>query len=285
MDAVIIGNPASGRGDIDLLEDCAKLLKERCEEVEIWPTERPRHATELATLAGACLVVAAGGDGTVNEVINGLHTDATLGVLPLGTANVLARELGIPLNIGKASQRIVGGETIRMDLGVATDEGGVQRKFSCMAGIGFDANVIQAVPSRMKRDLGVMAFALTAFKVLAVEDLPWIRIQNGGDHRSQFAIIANGSHYGGDYKTSDSASLTNGELDVIMVEKVSKLLRPDIFGRILAKKPLSKDATRFSVTELEATSEEKVPVQLDGEIWGHLPMSFRVEPASLKVIK
>lgn len=102
---------------------------------------------------------------------------------------------------------------------------------------------------------------------------------------SQFAIIANGSHYGGDYKTSDSASLTNGELDIIMVEKVSKLLRPDIFGRILAKKPLSKDATRFSATKLEATSEEEVPVQLDGEIWGRLPMSFRVEPASLKVIR
>lgn len=267
------------------MKRCTESLKERCGEVEIWPTEHPEHATELATLAGACLVVAAGGDGTVNEVINGLHADATLGVLPLGTANVLARELGLPLDAAKACRRIVDGEAIRMDLGVAADEDGVQRKFSCMAGIGFDANVIQAVPSRLKRDLGAMAFALTAFKVLAVEDLPWIRISNGGDHMSQFAIIANGSHYGGDYQTSDSASLTNGRLDIIMVEKVSKLLRPDIFGRILAKKPLSKDATRFSATALEATSEDKVPVQLDGEIWGKLPMSFRVEPASLKVIR
>jgi YegS/Rv2252/BmrU family lipid kinase len=285
MDAIIIANPASGRGDMDNLKRCAESLRERCDEVEIWPTERPEHATELATLAGAYLVVAAGGDGTVNEVINGLHADATLGVLPLGTANVLARELGIPLDAGKACRRIVEGETIRMDLGVATDGDGVERKFSCMAGIGFDANVIQEVPARMKRDLGVMAFALTAFKVLAVRDLPWIRIQNGGEHMSQFAIIANGHYYGGDYKASDSASLTNGELDVIMVEKVSKLLRPDIFGRILAKKPLSKDATRFAATELEATSDERVPVQLDGEIWSHLPMSFRVEPASLKVVK
>ncbi len=285
MDAVIIGNPASGRGDMENLKRCTERLKERCGEVEIWPTEHPRHATELVTLAGARLVVAAGGDGTVNEVINGLHSDATLGVLPLGTANVLARELGLPLDAGKACRRIVEGETIRMDLGVATDEAGVERKFSCMAGIGFDANVIKAVPSRLKRDLGVMAFALTAFKVLAVEDLPWIRIQNGGDHMSQFAIIANGSYYGGDYKTSDSASLTNGELDVIMVERVSKLLRPDVFSRILAKKPLSKDAIRFSATELEATSDEKAPVQLDGEIWGKLPMTFRVEPASLKVIR
>jgi diacylglycerol kinase (ATP) len=285
MKAVIIGNPASGRGNMDNLKRLSESLREGCDEVEIWPTERPEHATELATLAGACLIVAAGGDGTVNEVINGLHADATLGILPLGTANVLARELGIPLKVEKACQRIVDGETIRMDLGVAKDREGVERKFSCMAGIGFDANVIQEVPSRMKRDLGAMAFALTAFKVLAVKDLPWIRIQNGGDHVSQFAIIANGSHYGGDYKTSDTASLTNGELDIIMVEKVSKLLRPDIFGRILAKKPLSKDATRFSATELEATSEEKVPVQLDGEIWGRLPMSFRVEPSSLKVIR
>ncbi|MGH3085876.1 MAG: diacylglycerol/lipid kinase family protein [Rubrobacteraceae bacterium] len=285
MDVVIIGNPASGRGDMNSLKRCAGPFKELGGEVEVWPTERPEHATELATLAGACMVVAAGGDGTVNEVINGLHTDATLGILPTGTANVLARELGLPLDVDKACRRIVEGKIIRMDLGIARDEAGVERKFSCMAGIGFDANVVRSVPDTLKKNLGAMAFALTAFKVLAVEDLPWIRIENGGDHTSQFAIIANGQYYGGDYRSSELASLTNGELDVIMVEKVSKLLRPDIFGRILAKKPLSKDATRFSATELEATSEEKVPVQLDGEIWGRLPMTFRVEPASLKVIR
>ena len=76
-------------------------------------TERPDHATELAALARDRLVVAAGGDGTINEVINGLHEDATLGILPLGTANVLARELGLPLDVEQACERILRGERKR----------------------------------------------------------------------------------------------------------------------------------------------------------------------------
>ena len=79
-------------------------------------TEHPNHATELAALAGDRLVVAAGGDGTVNEVLNGLSPDSTLGILPLGTANVLARELGLPLDTEEACRRILDGEISRVDL-------------------------------------------------------------------------------------------------------------------------------------------------------------------------
>jgi len=93
--AVIISNPNSGRaGSKGYLERCAKNLRSGGLDVEVMNTEHPDHATELATLAEDRLVVVAGGDGTVNEVINGLGENATLGILPLGTANVLARELG-----------------------------------------------------------------------------------------------------------------------------------------------------------------------------------------------
>src|SRR5215213_8840126 len=123
--AVIIGNPNSGRaGSRGYLERCAKILRSGGLDVEVMNTEYPAHATELATLAGARLVVAAGGDGTVNEVINGLVENATLGILPLGTANVLARELGLPLDVEQACQRILEGERTRIDIGVATDREG-----------------------------------------------------------------------------------------------------------------------------------------------------------------
>src|SRR5512133_2900569 len=121
--AVIIGNPNSGNaGDEGYLERFAEALSAGGLEVEVLKTERPDHATELASMSGDQLVVAAGGDGPVNEVLNGLHKDATLGILPLGTANVLARELGLPLKPEDACERILSGTAFRMDVGVATAE-------------------------------------------------------------------------------------------------------------------------------------------------------------------
>jgi diacylglycerol kinase (ATP) len=288
MDAVIIGNPHSGRaGGANRLKRCAEILGERYGSVEVWPTERPEHATELATLAGPRLVVAAGGDGTVNEVINGLQSDATLGILPLGTANVLARELGVPRKLDHACRRILTGERTRIDLGVATNQDGVERRFACMAGIGFDASVVRTVTPRLKRYLRVLAFPLTAFKVFLEEDFPAVYVTHGDTtYVTQFAIIANGHYYGGDFRVARKSMLTTGDLEAILVERVSLLLRPDIFARILAREPLNRSMKSFRARELRARAPgADVPVQLDGEVWGRLPMSFRVEPAALRVIR
>lgn len=285
-EAVIIGNPASGNSDMDRLERFADMLGERWDSVEVWPTEYPEHATELATKAGVRVIVAAGGDGTVNEVINGMVNGATLAILPLGTANVLARELDIPLNPEKACKKLVSARETVIDIGVATDNSGEERRFACMAGIGFDAHVINSVPSRLKKVLGIAAFALTAFKVLAVGRLPEISMTSGGDHhKAQFAIIANGQLYGGDFKASEDASLDNGSFDVVYVRKMARLLRPDILTRILTQNPLSRDTRNFKTTEMSAEASAEVPVQIDGEVWGELPMKFRIEPKFLKVLR
>jgi YegS/Rv2252/BmrU family lipid kinase len=287
-DAVIIGNPNSGRaGSKALLERCAKTLRSGGLTVEILNTEQPDHATELAALAGNRLVVAAGGDGTINEIINGLDEEATLGILPLGTANVLARELGLPLDVERACERILHGERVRIDLGVAMNQEGVERRFACMAGIGFDAHVVRAVTPRLKRRLGGLAFALMAFKVLAAEDFPWVQVIHGDmTHVTRFAIVANAHRYGGVYRVSRSGLLTSGELEVVLVGRVSVLLRPDILGRILARRPLDRSMRSFTATEVSAHAPDAdVPVQLDGEVWGYLPMYFRVEPQALEVVR
>src|SRR5918999_4866138 len=280
--AVIIGNPNSGRaGSKDYLERCAKILRSGGLSVQVLNTERPDHATELASSIDSSLVVAAGGDGTINEVVNGLAgKDATLGILPLGTANVLARELGLPLDVERACERILRGERTRIDLGVAMDREGVERRFACMAGIGFDAHVVRAVKPRLKRYLRGLAFALTAFKVLFEREFPPVQVIHGDTTCvSRFAIIANGHFYGGDFRVTRPGLLTNGELEAILVGRVSVLLRPDIFARILAKRPLDRSLRSFTAKELRACAPgADVPVQLDGEVWGSLPMSFRVEP-------
>jgi diacylglycerol kinase (ATP) len=286
--AVIIGNPNSGSaGDEGYLERFAETLRAGGLEVEVLNTERPDHATGLAAMAGGRLVIAAGGDGTVNEVVNGLSKDATLGILPLGTANVLARELGLPLKPEDACERLLSGTGSRMDIGVATDEEGTERRFACMAGIGFDANVVREVTPRFKRYLRSLAFPLVALKVYFWGDLPKLHLIVGDTtHVGQLAVVANGHYYGGDFKVAEDASLTSGELEVVLIEKVGRILRADILARVLAKRPLDRDAKSFPAQEIRAESSGgRVPVQLDGEPWGQLPMSFRIEPAAIRVIR
>jgi diacylglycerol kinase (ATP) len=287
-DAVIIGNPNSGRaGDEGYLERFAKILRFAGRSVEVLNTEHPNHATELATLAGDRLVVAAGGDGTVNEVLNGLSPGAKLGILPLGTANVLARELGLPLDAEGACRRIVDGEVSQVDFGVATDESGVERRFACMAGIGFDAQVVGTVTPRLKRFLRGLAFPLTAFRVLFGNRFPTVELVDGDEvHVARFAIVANGHYYGGDYRVSGPGLLTSGQLETVLVDRVSTLLRPDVFAGIMARRPLNRAMKSFTSTEVSARAPgAQVPVQLDGELWGELPMSFRIEPGALNVMR
>ncbi|MDQ4105559.1 MAG: diacylglycerol kinase family lipid kinase [Actinomycetota bacterium] len=288
MDAVIIGNPHSGRAsDESRLERYADILRSGGLKTKVLNTEYPDHATELAAEAGDRLVVAAGGDGTVNEVVNGLHKEATLGVLPLGTANVLARELGLPLKPERACYRILEGKPSRIDLGVATNRHGEERRFTFVAGIGFDANVIYTVTPRLKRYLKALAFALTAFRVYAEEEFPAIHLHHGDTiYVTQFVILANGRYYGGDFRVARDGSLTSGELEAILVERISALLRPDILGRILARQPLNSSMRSFGAREVSARSPgAEVPVQIDGELWGRLPMSFHIEPSALKVLR
>ncbi|WP_228281986.1 diacylglycerol/lipid kinase family protein [Rubrobacter marinus] len=290
--AVIIGNPNSGSaGDEGYLERFAEALRTGGIEVEVLNTERPDHATELAALAGDKLVIAAGGDGTVNEVVNGLSGGATLGILPLGTANVLARELGLPMNPEEACARILTGTAFRMDVGVATDEEGTERRFACMAGVGFDADVVREVGPRLKRYLRSLAFPLAALKVYLQGDQPDLQIVDGDTtYVTQFAVVANGRYYGGEFEMAEGVSLGSGELEVVLIEKVGLLMRPDVLARILAKSPLDRAMKSFTsrkniVAKSPAARGARVPVQIDGEVWGRLPMSFRIEPAALNVIR
>jgi diacylglycerol kinase (ATP) len=291
MRAVIIGNPNSGSaGDEGYLERLAETLRTGGLEVEVLNTERPDHATELAAMAGDRLVIAAGGDGTVNEVVNGLSKDATLSILPLGTANVLARELGLPLKPEDTYERILSGTVVRMDVGVATDEEGTERRFTCMAGTGFDANVVREVTPRFKRYLRSLAFPLVTLKVYFQGDLPDVHVVDGDMTRvAQFAVVANGRYYGGEAEMTEDASLGSRELEVVLIEKVSLLLRPGILALILAKRPLDHAMKSFTSQEIMAKSPETrgthIPVQIDGEVWGRLPMSFRIEPAGVEVIR
>jgi diacylglycerol kinase family enzyme len=210
-----------------------------------------------------------------------------LGILRFGTANVLARELRLPLKAEDDCERILTGTHSRMDVGVVTDEEGTERRFTCMAGIGFDVNVIREVTPRLKRYLKSLAFPLAALKVYFRDRRPTLHIvDDDTSYVTQFAVVANGQYYGGEFEIAEDASLRSGKLEVVLIENVSLILRPDILARILAKSPLDRAMKSFPSQGILATSPgTPVPVQLDGEVWGRLPMSFRSEPAAIKVVR
>jgi diacylglycerol kinase (ATP) len=143
------------------------------------------------------------------------------------------------------------------------------------------------VTPRLKRYLRRLAFQLTAFKVLFGNTFPPLEMLIGEEiHTARFAIVTNGQYYGGDYRVSGPGLLTSGEFETILVKRVSDLLRPDVFAGIMTRRPLNRAMVSLTSTEVHARSPgSEVPVQLDGELWGRLPMSFRIEPGALNVVR
>ena len=256
------------------------------------PGDARRFAAE-AVAAGFELVVAAGGDGTVNEVLNGIgdapdgFARAALGVLPLGTVNVFARELKIPLRLEAAWEMLLRAREITIDLGRADyfDQGKpVRRYFSQLAGAGLDARAIELVSWKLKKQAGPLAYVVAGFQAL-VEKQPRVRARaNGQSIAGEFALFGNGRFYGGPFDVFPGASLDDGKLDACIFPSVkfSSLLR--LAPGLLLRRRLSESRVhRLRETKIEVTAESPVAFELDGEWVGHLPATFSVEPKKLRV--
>lgn len=289
----IIANPFSGSlqvpGAVEDLQGVLGRLAAAGLPAELCLTERPGHATELAreaVRAGTEVVVAAGGDGTVNDVIQALagHTTA-LGVLPLGTVNVWAREVGIPMDPWLAADVLVTGVRRRVDLGRA----GV-RYFLLMAGIGFDAEVTRRVEAGRLKRFGLKMFGFfLAVGTLAFTERPVrISIRREGQRRATSAlmmIIGNTRLYGGALTFTPRAVADDGWLDVAIMGGGGLLYRVGVFVRALLRRPVRGPRVRYQrVRSIRVESDPPLPVQVDGELIGRLPMTFSVAPQALTVI-
>ena len=244
----------------------------------LYASRSAEDARELATkLAadGEPIVVAAGGDGTLNAVVQGLTgTGTALGVLPAGTMNVFARELGLPHgNLKKSLEVLQAGFIKEVDLFEANG-----RPFMQMAGIGFDAQVIEETTWEQKKILGPMAYIMTAMKVLG-DKPPKMRIicDDGHEEEGFCALAGNGSLYGGQVKLFRKADHADDMLDMLVFTEAGyKLIRDSVKG--LATGAI--DAGNSSVKYLQSKSYEihcdrEVPMEVDGEYIG------RVENISL----
>jgi diacylglycerol kinase (ATP) len=291
--AILISNPKTGRyGSRRLrpIQQTVSQLKSLGVDVELKLTTRPHEATEIATRAarnGSSDVFVAGGDGTINEVIQGLAgTKARLGIIPRGTANVLARELGLPLDEQEAVTIASRGNSRRIHLGVAIDEkNNVSRYFALMAGIGLDASIVRHVRPRLKKRIGQGAFWISGLSHLASWSPHPFKLEIAGlEYTATFAAIGKAPRYGGDLAITPGARLDEPEFEVCIIETSNRFRYLRLLSHAMrAGMPRDNPEVRFIKTD-KVLARGDAPVQLDGELVGELPMRFEIAPHSLEVI-
>ena len=291
--ATLISNPKTGRYGARRLrpiQDVASQLRSLGLEVDLKLTTGPGEATEIAARAardGSSDVIVAGGDGTINEALQGLAgTDARLAIIPRGTGNVLARELKLPLDDEQATVVAARGNARRIHLGLATEEAtGTSRLFVLMAGIGLDASVVQRVQPQLKKRIGKGAFWISGLSHLADwKPSPFTLEIDGGEYTGTFAAIGKAARYGGDLSITPGARLDEPEFEVCIIETLSRFSYLRLLSyAVRSGMPRNKPGVRFvKATRVRATGD--APVQVDGELLGQLPMRFEIAPHSLEVI-
>lgn len=286
-----IFNPHSGGGgyrrDVPLIFSALRGLGYAVEELQ---TEAPGDATRLAREAvdaGFDIVAALGGDGTVNEAVNGLAgSDVPLAIIPTGTVNVLAMELGIPLDPPDAVKLLgAGAGSISwIDLGLAGD-----RHFALMAGVGMDAAVVASMHPSMKKALKEAAFAVQGLATYLTHEEPLIRVTS--EERTvegYFAVCGNSSNYGGAFGITPLADMRDGLLDICVLKDKSFVSTVWYWTAALINAHIKHPKVEYFRTEsarIETVEEGKeVLVQTDGELAGSLPMECRVVPRALRVV-
>jgi diacylglycerol kinase (ATP) len=290
----LISNPNAGqnraRRAAAVARFCA-LLQERGVAVEVLHTTAPGDATRLAAdaaHAGAREIVVAGGDGTVNEALQGLvGTGVRLGVWPAGTANVLARELGLPFDLPSLTDVLARGATRRIYLGCATEERtGTRRYFCLMAGVGLDAAVVAGVRPDLKRRVGKGAFWVSGLSFLANWQPVTFNVEvEGATYAATFAAVGKTAHYGGNLTVTPRAQLERPEFELCLVSGGSRVRYLRLLAQTMRASGVTRDiqGVRFiRTTRARATGD--APVQVDGELIGQLPMTFEIVPEPIEVL-
>lgn len=289
--ALIIRNPAARRQiEPTKFEAAVGMLRREGWDVTVSITERAGHATEVAREAAAQLidvVIANGGDGTINEVVNGLAgSETALAVLPSGTANVWAKEIGVSRDPAKAMRVVLTGRRERVDLGVATTPHSGERSFLLMAGIGLDAAIIPRVNPGLKRRTGAAAYVLAAVPT-AVQTRPWpTRMTVDGtavETPMYWMVVGNTRNYGGLVHLTNRATATDGLLDAVLMRRGGLHLVPDGVRVLFKQHERSPNVHYRAVRELSIETAG-IPMQLDGDRCGETPVALSVRALALAVI-
>jgi len=299
--AALIYNPAAGGGRLrrHRLEEARGILARAGIETSLLLTDEPGHATDLArdyAAAGGRLVIVSGGDGTINEAVNGLvGTETALAILPCGTANVLAKELGIPWDVRRAAELVAHSRPRRIALGqiVPLDPQRAARYFLCLGGAGPDGVLVYSVDLGTKHKAGVLAYWLEGFRQLVSYSFPRFRVaSNGHTVDASLVVVGRTRSYGGPFEITTGASLFSDEFEILAVTTRSPVtflsLLPAVWLRRLRERPDVHiwKATSLRCETLSGNGNGNHPVyaQVDGEPAGRLDVEFRIVPSALTLL-
>ena len=284
---VVVFNPVAGRGHA--ARACQAAHDRLGARWEWRPTSGPGHAIEIARQAaseGSPVVVACGGDGTAGDVARGVvGSDTALGILPLGTGNDIARNLGIPIDDPVAACDIILSCPVRrIDMGSIN---GIP--FINNAGTGFDARVMQTMNQSIRFLRGKQAFILATLCTFPLFQPFALTIERDDSVAETFPAmmvsVLNGAVYGGGMKACPAGRVDDEELDVLVLKAMSKLQLLALFPRVIAGTHEGHPAVRlFRASRLRLSCDPPQPLNIDGDVTGSTPAIILVQPAALNVI-
>ncbi|WP_255568845.1 diacylglycerol/lipid kinase family protein [Neoroseomonas alba] len=286
---LIVFNPAAGARRRRRLFAALDLIRGIGQRPEVAETSHRGHATELARQAaeeGVRVVVAAGGDGTIAEVAAGLAgSDTALGVLPLGTANVLALELGIPRAPAQAAAVLAMGRTALLHPGIAQYPDGQELLFVQMLGAGFDAAVVHHLPGGLKRAIGKGAYVLQTMREMPRYRFAPIRVSiDGRVEDVASVIVTKGRLYAGRFLLAPGADPRAEGFHVALFREAG-MLAAMRYGAAL---PLGLLPRMRGVEILRGGSVqlrgEAIPAQADGDAAGFLPSAIAPAPRPMRIV-
>ncbi len=256
------------------------------------PTTGPNTAAAIARehiARGADLVLAAGGDGTINEVAEGMVGSCVpLGILPAGTANVLAMEMKLGASLEHVAERLEECLPRRIPVGHLTGEGGrISRYFLLMAGIGLDAHIVYHVSGPLKSRVGKLAYWVAGWSLLGRRLTQFHVDVNGSGRECSFALISKVRNYGGDFEIAREVLISDDKFEVVLFEGRSTFRYVlYFFGLVINRLQGLKGVTvlRAKHIKLYAPKDRSVYVQIDGEFAGNLPAEIRMVPDALTLL-
>jgi YegS/Rv2252/BmrU family lipid kinase len=283
-ETVVILNPTAGSPEH--IRSWQERIESLAGDCPVRITSDPGEAEALTRHAveeGFTRIVAAGGDGTVNQVANGLAgSDATLGVLPMGSVNVFAMELGLPLNNLHRCWEIIEDTNVRLvDLPSANGKYFVQ-----LAGVGLDAQVVKETSIAFKRSFGPLSYLISAAQIAARQPPKlFIKSENTSLEEGSFVLVGNGRLYGGPFPFFKYAIIDDGLFDVVVFKRLGYLEIVKYLQDVVFSSDINvPEIEYFQTRELRVTSEQDVPLELDGELAGNCPVDFRIQKRALRVL-
>ena len=289
--AALIYNPVA-RGlsrRQESLQRAIGILERQAIHAHLVATTAPGSAAGQALQqieAGCDLIVVAGGDGTINEAANGmLHSAVPLAILPGGTANVLAREVGIPIHLERAASQIAAWRPYRIAAGALQMRSGL-RSFLCMAGAGLDAEIITRLNVSLKAATGKFAYYVAGFGGV-FRSLPEFEVSvDGRPFQASFALVSRVRNYGGDLEIARGASLLRNDFEIVLFRGTQSVrYLPYLVGVALKRVHRMKGCTVLHGRSVVCASpSSRIFVQVDGELLGELPITAEIVPDALTLL-